>query len=65
MIRDIFSSVGDVQIFPLATLILFVTVFGAIVYWAFGVSKPYLRRMSRLPLDEGASQPDEGDEINE
>ena len=51
MFRDIFSSMSDISIFGLFSMILFILIFLAVIYWVVKADKKYLRKMENMPLD--------------
>lgn len=52
MYQDILRTMAGVEVFPLLSLVLFVTVFAVVVVWAGRLDGPRLSRYSRLPLDD-------------
>jgi len=62
MIRNVLSGIGGVGIYGVVAVLLFFGVFLGVLYWAMGLRRPYLERMSRLPLEadeEGVGDPSE------
>jgi cytochrome c oxidase cbb3-type subunit IV len=59
MYKDILRTMAGIEVFPLLSLLLFVTVFAVVLVWAGRLDGPRLSRYSRLPLDD--SQTDNTD----
>ena len=60
MIQNVLSGIGGVGVYGVIAVLLFFAVFLGVLYWAVGLRRPYLERMSRLPLeaDDEASKGD-------
>ncbi|MCF8267222.1 MAG: cbb3-type cytochrome c oxidase subunit 3 [Ignavibacteriales bacterium] len=52
MFSKYLSSIKDIEVFPIISLILFFLVFVAIIIWIVRMDKTYLRKMENLPLEE-------------
>ena len=52
MYKEILESMAGIEIFPVVSLLLFVTVFGTVLYWTSRVDRARLSEFSQLPLDE-------------
>lgn len=52
MISNYLSSIEDVGIYPIITLILFFTVFVGVVIWIFTRDKEYITELENIPLDK-------------
>lgn len=52
MISNYLSSIEDVGIYPIITLILFFTVFIGVVIWIFTRDKEYITELENIPLDK-------------
>lgn len=46
------EKISGVSIYPLISLILFVTFFLLVTYWVFRIDKNELERIEKLPLDD-------------
>jgi len=57
MIQNILTHIGGVGAYGVLSVILFFLVFLGVLFWAFGLRKPYLDAMSRLPLDAETDSP--------
>ena len=51
MIQQVLSSIGGVGNYGVISVVLFFVVFSGVLVWAFGLRRPYLDRMSQLPLE--------------
>ncbi len=56
MIQKVLSSIGGVGNYGVIAVILFFIVFLGVLFWAFGLRKTYLDRMSQLPLEGDATE---------
>ena len=52
MYKELLQSIAGIEIFPVVSLLLFVVVFGTVLYWTSRVDRNSLTEMSQLPLDE-------------
>lgn len=52
MYKELLQSIAGIEIFPVVSLLLFVVVFGTVLYWTSRVDRDSLTEMSQLPLDE-------------
>lgn len=64
MISEALSSIRDVQVYPIITLLLFFAAFTGVVVWALRMRKQEVARMSRLPLEDSSDFQDHGEEHN-
>jgi len=56
MFRKYFVSVEWLNIFAIATMILFIITFAVIVIWAFKIDKKKLEEYNNLPLENKNSE---------
>jgi hypothetical protein len=52
MIRDALMEIGGVGLYGVVSVLLFFTVFGVAMVWAFRLGKPFLNTMGDLPLTD-------------
>jgi cytochrome c oxidase cbb3-type subunit IV len=52
MSADILRSIAGIEIFPLVSLLLFTTVFGVVLLWAWRADPVRLGQLAAMPLDE-------------
>ncbi|MEZ5320255.1 MAG: hypothetical protein R2752_22825 [Vicinamibacterales bacterium] len=52
MYKDILRTIAGIEVFPILSLLLFLTVFAVVLIWAGRLDGTRLARCSRLPLDE-------------
>jgi cytochrome c oxidase cbb3-type subunit IV len=52
MYKDILRAIVGVEIFPVISLLLFVTVFTAVVVYVMRLERPRIERQAQLPLDD-------------
>ena len=64
MISEVLSSIKDVAIYPIVTLLIFFAAFLGVVVWTFRLQKSEVVRMSRLPLDDTFGSDHEGEQHN-
>ncbi len=64
MISEVLSSIKDVAIYPIVTLLIFFTAFLGVVVWTFRLQKSEVVRMSRLPLEDTTGSDHEGEQHN-
>lgn len=50
MIRDALMEIGGVGLYGVVSVLLFFTVFGVAMVWAFRLRRPFLDTMGGLPL---------------
>lgn len=55
MISNYLSSIEDVGIYPIISLILFFAVFVGVVIWVFTRDKEYISELENIPLDKNNS----------
>ena len=55
MISNYLSSIENVNIYPIVTLILFFIVFVGVVIWIFTRDKEYITELENIPLDKKKS----------
>ena len=56
MFKHYFQQVENVAVWPIVSLIIFVTFFIGLLIWVLRVDKKYIQDMSNLPMDEEAKQ---------
>lgn len=64
MISEVLSSIKDVAIYPIVTLLIFFAAFLGVVVWTFRLQKSEVARISRLPLDDTSGSDHEGEQHN-
>ena len=47
------QSIDGIAIYPIITLIIFLSMFIAITIWAMKISKGDVKEMSQIPFDDG------------
>ncbi len=45
------SSIENVSIYPIITMIIFLTVFVGVLFWIFTRDKEYISELEQIPLD--------------
>ena len=63
MYTDILRRIAGIEVFPVVSLLLFVTVFTVASIWTLRLDAERIGRLSRLPLDAGdaTDSPDNAD----
>ena len=64
MISEVLSSIKDVAIYPIVTLLIFFAAFLGAVVWTLRLKKSEVARISRLPLDDTFVSGHEGEQHN-
>lgn len=64
MIGETLSSISDVAIYPIVTLLVFFTAFLGVVIWTLRLHKSEVARISRLPLEDTFDPEAEGENRN-
>lgn len=52
MKKDILSSIENIEIYPIISLLIFVVFFVGMFIWVIKADKNYINRMKDLPFDE-------------
>ena len=52
MIQNVLQEVGGIGLYGVISICLFISVFGGMLVWASLLKKPFVHRMSALPLEE-------------
>ena len=52
MYTDILRRIAGIEVFPVISLVLFVTVFTVVLVWTVRLDRARITLLSRLPLDE-------------
>lgn len=52
MITQLFTSDSGIVIFPIISLFIFLGIFTTVVFWVTRMKKPYLDKMSHLPIEK-------------
>jgi hypothetical protein len=60
MIENVLRHLGGIENYGILSLLLFFGFFIGMLIWAFGLRKPFLQSMSRLPLENGSDPQDQG-----
>ena len=55
MYMDILRSISGIEVYPLLSLTVFVSVFGGVLVWALRANGARLETLARLPLDGTSS----------
>jgi len=51
MIRNVLENIAGIQIYPIISLVLFVSVFVGMTWWAMRLRRNYSDYMGNLPLE--------------
>lgn len=51
LIKHYFESIDGVEIYPIISMFVFISIFTFAIYWVFKSSKKHMDEMSRMPLD--------------
>jgi hypothetical protein len=55
MIRNVLQSIGGIEIYPIISLFIFLSVFAVVLVWFFLANKNHLHTMAQLPLDDATT----------
>jgi hypothetical protein len=50
-VKEYLAQIEGVATYPMISLIIFFVFFSALFLWVFTARKPYLKKMSEMPLD--------------
>ena len=51
MFKHYFERIEGIEIYPIISLIIFVTFFVGLIIWVIKVDKKYINKMKDMPLD--------------
>jgi cytochrome c oxidase cbb3-type subunit 4 len=57
MYKEILRSIENIEIYPIISLLIFVTFFLGMFIWVVRVPKSYVNYMESLPMDENETTP--------
>ena len=57
MYKDVLRSIAGIEMFPVISLLVFVTVFVVMLVWAWRLDPRRLSELANLPLDAADGQP--------
>ena len=57
MIENVLRDMGGIENYGIISLILFFGCFFAVLIWVLLLKKPFLKQMSRLPLETETEEP--------
>jgi cytochrome c oxidase cbb3-type subunit IV len=57
MYKEILRSIENIEIYPIISLLIFVTFFVGMFIWVVRVPKSYVDYMESLPMDENETTP--------
>ena len=58
MFKYYFEQINNVAIWPVISLIIFITFFIGLLIWVFKADKKYINEMSNLPIGDDAKKND-------
>ncbi len=61
MIKDVLISIAGIEIFPILSLVLFLTVFVGVLVRVVRLEDAFVEHMGALPLDDESCNTDIGD----
>lgn len=64
MISETLSAIKDIEIYPIITMILFITAFAGMITWTMKIKKEEIARASRLPLEDNNEREFESEASN-
>jgi len=63
MFKYYFEQVNNVEIWPIISLIIFITFFLGLLIWVVKVDKKYINEMSNLPMEEDENNKNQFDYV--
>ncbi len=61
MYMDILRTIAGIEVFPVVSLIIFVTFFTAVLVWVMRMDRHGVDRLARIPLDgDGVCEKERG-----
>ena len=60
MYKDVLRTIAGIEVFPMLSLVVFVTVFVVMLLWVTRLDRRRLEALARLPLDEVPASPGAG-----
>ena len=51
MFKHYFERIEGIEIYPIISLIIFITFFVGLIIWVIRVDKKYINRMKELPME--------------
>lgn len=58
MYKEALQAIAGVEIYPVLSLLLFVSIFGTVLFWTTRLDRTRLLKFSQLPLDESVPAKD-------
>jgi hypothetical protein len=65
MFSDHLSKIDGIAVFPIISMILFISLFVIAIIWVVRLDKKYLHRMENLPLDSNSENKNNSEINNE
>jgi len=59
MLRDVFRSAGDIEMYGLISMIIFIAFFALLLMYAISLGKEKAEDFSRMPFDDYPDKPEE------
>lgn len=56
MYKNILQSIQGIEIYPIFSMMIFITLFAFVMYWFFKADKRYLQKMESLPFEIGENE---------
>jgi len=56
MFKHYFDSIEGITIWPIISLLIFVTFFIGLGFWLFKLDNNYINKMKKLPLDDNSDE---------
>jgi hypothetical protein len=57
MYKEVLRTIAGIEVFPVLSLVIFLTVFVVMLVWVLRLDRDSLTTYASLPLDDGASRP--------
>jgi len=51
MFQKTLTSIENVSIYPIISLVIFFAIFVVVIIWTFRKGNPYMEKLSNIPLD--------------
>ena len=65
MFSNVLQNINGVEIYPIISLLIFITFFLSVIIWTVKLDKKYVNKLSKLPLEDSHVEVIDGEIENE
>ena len=65
MFSNVLQNINGVEIYPIISLLIFITFFLSVIIWTVKLDKKYVNKLSKLPLEDSQVEVIDGEIENE